>query len=192
MKHYLMRSGQRVTVREANEDDAAAIEYVVNSVASEKYYIVPERSREDWDEVIKQIKDRRGLIIVAQVDGKTVGMAHLVRGRLEKSKHVGFLGISVLRGSRRIGIGKAMMNYMIEWAERQEELEKVSLTVFSTNKAAINLYRRFGFNIEGTSKKQYKIEGRHIDVNYGKILDLAFLFQIANQAFEDQFSVAVL
>jgi RimJ/RimL family protein N-acetyltransferase len=192
MKHYLMRSGQRVTVREANEDDAAAIEDVVNRVASEKYYIVPERSREDWDEVIKQIKDRRGLIIVAQVDGKTVGMAHLVRGRLEKSKHVGFLGISVLRGSRRIGIGKAMMNYMIEWAERQEELEKVSLTVFSTNKAAINLYRRFGFNIEGTSKKQYKIEGRHIDVNYGKILDLAFLFQIANQAFEDQFSVAVL
>ena len=124
MKRYLMRSGQRVTVREANEDDAAAIEDVVNRVASEKYYIVPERSREDWDEAIKEIKGRRGLIIVAQVDGKTVGMAHLVRGKVEKSKHVGFLGISILRGFRRIGIGTAMMNYIMGWAEKQEGLEK--------------------------------------------------------------------
>jgi N-acetylglutamate synthase-like GNAT family acetyltransferase len=90
MKRHLVRSGQRVTVREANEDDAAAIEDVVNRVALEKYYIVPERSRKDWDEVIKEIKGRRGLIIVAQVDGKTVGMAHLVRGKFEKIRHVVF------------------------------------------------------------------------------------------------------
>jgi RimJ/RimL family protein N-acetyltransferase len=171
MKQYLVRSGQRVTVREANEDDAAAIEDVVNRVALEKYYIVPERSRKDWDEVIKEIKGRRGLIIVAQVDGKTVGMAHLVRGKFEKIRHVGFLGISVLRGFRRTGIGTAMMNYIMGWAEKQEELEKVSLTVFSTNKAAINLYRRFGFKVEGISKKQYKIEGRYIDeITMGKFL----------------------
>jgi RimJ/RimL family protein N-acetyltransferase len=171
MKRYLTRSGQGVTVREANDDDAAAIEDIVNCVALEKYYIVPERSREDWDEAIKEIKGRRGLIIVAQVDEKIVGMAHLARGRLKKIRHIGFLGISILRGFRGIGIGTAMMNYMLEWAEKQGELEKVSLTVFSTNKAAINLYRRFGFKVEGTSKKHYKIEGRYIDeITMGKFL----------------------
>lgn len=171
MKRYLTMSGQGVTIREANDDDAAAIEDIVNCVALEKYYIVPERSREDWDEAIKEIKGRRGLIIVAQVDEKIVGMAHLVRGRLKKIRHIGFLGISILNGFRGIGIGTAMMNYILEWAEKQGELEKVSLTVFSTNRAAINLYRKFGFKVEGTSKKQYKIEGRYIDeITMGKFL----------------------
>jgi len=163
MKQYLLKNGRKFTVREANEDDAEAMKNVVNSVASEKYYVVPERSREDWDEAIREIKNRKGLIITAQVDERTIGMAHLVRGKFEKNKHVGFLGISIVNEFRGMGIGTAMMNYIIEWARRQKGLEKISLTVFSTNEAAINLYRTFGFQIEGMSKKQYKIEGKYID-----------------------------
>ena len=171
MKQYPLENGRRVTVREANEDDALAIKNIVNSVASEKYYVVPERSREDWDEAIREIKNRKGLIIVAEANDRIVGMAYLVRGKFEKNKHVGFLGISVLKGKRGIGVGEAMMKYMMEWSQQQDELEKISLTVFSTNKAAINLYRKFGFEIEGINKKQYKIEGKYIDeIMMGKFL----------------------
>jgi RimJ/RimL family protein N-acetyltransferase len=50
-------------------------------------------------------------------------------------------------------------------------LEKISLTVFSTNKPAISLYRKLGFEVEGISKKQYKIEGKYVDeVTMGKFL----------------------
>lgn len=172
MKQYLLKNGQTITVKEANEDDGEAIKNVVNSVGSEKYYVVPERSREDWDEAIREIKNRKGLIIVTQLDEKTVGMIYLVRGKFEKNKHVGFLGISILKEFRKIGIGTAMMKYIMEWARRQKGLEKGSLTVFSTNEAAINLYRTFGFQIEGISKKQYKIEGKYIDETImGKFLD---------------------
>ena len=163
MKQYLLKNGRKFTVREANEHDGEAIKSIVNSVASEKYYVVPERSREDWDEAIREIKRRKGLTIIAQANEKTVGVAHLVRGKFKKNKHVGFLGISILKEFRKIGIGTAMMNYMVKWARRQKGLEKISLTVFSTNEAAINLYCTFGFRIEGMSKKQYKIEGRYID-----------------------------
>jgi RimJ/RimL family protein N-acetyltransferase len=163
LKQYLLKSGQAVTVIEANKDDAVAIKNIVNSVASEKYYVVPERSREDWDEAIREIKNRKGLIIIAQANEKTVGMAHLVRGKFEKNKHVAFLGIIISKEFRRIGVGTAMMNYIMEWAKKQKGLEKISLTAFSTNETAINLYRTFGFETEGTSKKQYKIEGKHID-----------------------------
>lgn len=41
------------------------------------------------------------------------------------------------------------------------DTEKTSLTVFSTNKAAINLHRKFGFEIEGISKNQFRIEGKN-------------------------------
>jgi len=171
MKQNLPNSGQTITIRDASEDDAMVIKNIVNSVASEKYNVVPERSREDWDEAIREIKSRNGLVIVAQVNGKIVGMAHLVGGKFEKNKHVGFLGILILKEFRRFGVGTVMMNYIMEWANKQRELKKISLTVFSTNKAAISLYRKFGFKIEGISRKQYKIEEKYIDeITMGKFL----------------------
>jgi RimJ/RimL family protein N-acetyltransferase len=156
------RSGSFV-LRDADENDAKAIKDIINSVASEKRYISPESSREDWDKTIREIKDRKGRIIVSEVDGKTVGMAYLVGGKFENDRHVAFLGITILKGFRRMGIGTAAMKRLVEWAKSQGELEKISLKVFSTNSPAINLYRKFRFEVEGISKRQCKIEGRYVD-----------------------------
>ena len=54
-----------VNIREALEDDASSIKKIVNSVASEKYYVVPERSREDWDQAIREIKKRKGIAVIS-------------------------------------------------------------------------------------------------------------------------------
>jgi len=50
----------------------------------------------------------------------------------------------------------------MEWTEKTG-LEKVSLTVFSTNKPAIRLYAKFGFQIEGIMRKQFKVKGKYVD-----------------------------
>jgi len=63
---------------------------------------------------------------------------------------------------RDIGIGKAMMDYMIDWAKKNG-YEKISLSVFSTNKRAINLYKKFGFEIEGAKKREIKIDEEYVD-----------------------------
>ena len=163
MKSYPTKNGRTVIIREATEKDAKAITDIVNSVASEKRYIVTEKSREDWDKAVSEIREKeRGLLMVAQVNGKVVGMGHLTKGKWEKNRHVGFLGMVILKEFREIGIGTAMMDYMMRWA-RQEQLEKISLSVFSTNKRAIRLYQKFGFELEGTIKRQYKIEGKYVD-----------------------------
>jgi hypothetical protein len=163
MKSYSTKNGRIAIVREAIEEDARALTDVVNSVASEERYIVTEKSREDWDKAVSEIREKkRGLLIVAQVDGKVVGMAHLTKGKWEKNRHVGFLGMVILKGFREIGIGTAMMDYMMGWAI-QERLEKISLSVFSTNERAIRLYEKFGFKLEGTINRQYKIEGKYVD-----------------------------
>jgi RimJ/RimL family protein N-acetyltransferase len=146
-------------VREAVGKDAVSIGDVVNRVASERIYVVPESSRENW----REIKGRKGSIIVARTDGKIVGMAYLVRGKFEKDRHVAFLGISVLKEFRGVGIGAGLIDKLMKWAEKQPGLEKISLTVFSTNRPAINLYRKFGFQEEGVSKRQYRINGKYVD-----------------------------
>ncbi len=42
-------------------------------------------------------------------------------------------------------------------------LEKVELNVYSENKAAISLYKKFGFEQEGFIRKYRKLEGRYFD-----------------------------
>ena len=96
-------------------------------------------------------------MVVSEVQGKVVGMAHLVKGKYDKNSHVGFLGMSIIKGFRSVGVATAMRAYMLEWAKR-EGLEKISLTTFSTNKIAMSLYRKFGFEVEGTSKNTTSLE----------------------------------
>jgi ribosomal protein S18 acetylase RimI-like enzyme len=80
---------------------------------------------------------------------------------LGMSQHAVDLGINIIGDFRRIGIGKAMMDYMIGWA-KEKGYEKITLSVFSTNQRAINLYKKFGFKIEGM-KKKYMINGKYAD-----------------------------
>lgn len=77
-------------MREADESDVKAIENLANSVASERRFIVPDRSRSDWDVIIGEIKKRNSLIIVAQINDGVVGMAHLAKGKLPKIDMWGF------------------------------------------------------------------------------------------------------
>jgi RimJ/RimL family protein N-acetyltransferase len=76
--------------------------------------------------------------------------------------HVGEIGISILKDHRGVGIGTAMMDFLVKWA-REKGLEKLSLSTFSTNVRAINLFKKFGFEIEGVKKKQFKIRGEYAD-----------------------------
>jgi len=160
---YSLENGQSVVIREAATHDATDIERIVNSVASEKIFIVPDKSRKDWDKAIEDIKRRKSLIIVALANERIVGMAHLVKGRFVKNEHVSELGILVLKDFRRKGIGTSMMKCLMDWAEKQSGLNKISLTVFATNKPAIELYKKFGFSVEGVCKKHYRIKGSFVD-----------------------------
>ena len=52
----------------------------------------------------------------------------------------------------------------LEWAEANPLIEKVGMSVFSTNADAIRLYRRLGFIEEGRRAKQIKLwPGQFVD-----------------------------
>lgn len=99
----------------------------------------------------------------AEIDGKLVGSLSLARyGNLKKTEHVRSLGMGVAEAYRGKGVGIALMDYAIKWA-RGRKLDKIGLSVFSTNKRAIRLYEKFGFAREGVRKKQFRIDGRYVD-----------------------------
>ncbi len=63
-----------------------------------------------------------------------------------------------------MGIGKELIEALLDWAEANPLIEKVSLGVFSTNHRAISLYKRLGFIEEGRKIKEFKMsENEYVD-----------------------------
>ncbi len=164
---YLLKNGLSVVIREAEVKDAENIINVINRVGAEKVFIFTESfvHDADWEKsfIQEHVKDKKdALSVVAEIEGNIIGVSNIQSGRSPKNRHVGSLGIMIVKEWRELGIGTAMTTYMTNWA-KSKGLEKLYLSVFSTNQRAINLYKKFNFQVEGTRKKQYKIEGKYVD-----------------------------
>jgi RimJ/RimL family protein N-acetyltransferase len=61
------------------------------------------------------------------------------------------------------GYGTEATHLTLEYAFRRLNLRKVSLGVVSTNQAAIKIYKRVGFVVEGVKRKEYYIGGEYVD-----------------------------
>jgi ribosomal protein S18 acetylase RimI-like enzyme len=66
-------------------------------------------------------------------------------------------GLAVDRGSRRLGIGRALVREAVEWA-RSEGIRAVALHVSVANPGAIALYRAEGFDVRRRLRAFYSPE----------------------------------
>ena len=165
-RHVHLDDGRTVRLRRAKPSDAAGMIAHGNAVGAEGIYIMTERVRRTVPEeqaAIRNARGEKGLWLVAESGGKIVGSADVSRGRHRKSRHVGELGIALRKEWRGVGLGRAMMEAMIEWA-CSARLRKLFLEVFSTNTRAIRLYRGLGFIEEGRLKGQVVLRGKEADV----------------------------
>lgn len=163
---YRLKDGRPLIIREARVEDAEAILNVVKEVASEENLILLDKEEYDVSPERRHILSAKSsgktLILVAEVDGKIVGVGELKIGRFKKNSHTAELGLAIIKEFRGLGVGKALMEEMLNCAKTRG-VEKIWLSVFSTNNAAITLYKKFGFVIEGVRKKQFKIGSNYVD-----------------------------
>lgn len=64
--------------------------------------------------------------------------------------------IAVLEPFRSLGIGKKLVNRLIEYAE-EKGLNFITLEVRESNERAIGLYKSFGFEIQGKRRNFYTL-----------------------------------
>ena len=164
-KEFVLKDGRKGVIRTAEEAHTEKVLKQIISVLEEAEYTVttyPEGGAdftvEKEREWIKNHMEGDGkLLVVAEVDGEIVGSADLHNGERKRIQHVGAVGITVLKDFRGYGVGKALMETVIEWASGHPVIEKIGLGVFSNNTGAINLYRKLGFVKEGQKVKEIKI-----------------------------------
>jgi putative acetyltransferase len=107
---------------------------------------------------------RTDLLLVAEADGALVGNAGLdpVSSALRR-RHAMNLGILVARDWQRRGVGTRLMAALLDAADRWLGCLRIELTVYTDNAAAIALYRKFGFEIEGAHRGFALRDGRYVD-----------------------------
>ncbi|UCH89400.1 MAG: GNAT family N-acetyltransferase [Thermoplasmata archaeon] len=159
------KDGKNYTIRRARGEDAGKIVDCINSVGAEKIHIVIEKfsHNAEWEKnYIESLDLDNVLYLVVEMKGAIVGMLSLEREKYNKLMHTATLGMILMKGYRQSGIGSALLETSIEWA-KLKKIKKICLSCFSTNRAAITLYKKFGFEEEGRRKNQFKIDGKYAD-----------------------------
>ncbi|MCQ1537270.1 GNAT family N-acetyltransferase [Methanosarcina sp. KYL-1] len=103
-------------------------------------------------------------VLVAEVDEKVVGMVGIHVFKSARQRHTASLGMMVRTECQGQGIGKKLVENILDLADNWLMLVRIELDVTEDNERAIGLYKSFGFEIEG--KKKYSI------IKGGKYADL--------------------
>ena len=98
----------------------------------------------------------------AYLNGIPVGMSILYLQPYQKFSHQCLFAIIVDEKHRNQGIGKALIETMIEAARDKFKIEVLHLEVYQGN-PAIRLYERMGFQVYGRQPKFIKMDGQYFD-----------------------------
>ena len=155
----------KITIRPATEDDAEAFAKVfADRSASNGTLQHPYTSTEVWRTRLAGNVGTRQVVLAAVVNGRVVGNAgvHAVSDN-PRQKHVCSLGISIAHAYQGRGVGRALMNACLDFADRWANYSRVTLTVHADNARAIALYESLGFKHEGRLRDLSFREGGYVD-----------------------------
>jgi ribosomal protein S18 acetylase RimI-like enzyme len=103
--------------------------------------------------------------VCVAVDGEEL-VGYLILGpwvTLESAAHVAEVrGLAVAPECQGDGIGARLLEAAID-RSRRESVRRLVLRVLSTNAGARRLYERHGFEVEGTRREAFLLEGAYVD-----------------------------
>ncbi len=104
--------------------------------------------------------------LVAQLGDKVIGNLgiHAVSKSM-RMRHVYGIGMAVHDAYTRQGAGAALVAAALNLTDNWLQATRVELTVYVDNAPAIALYKKFGFEIEGTMRKYAFRNGVYVDAH---------------------------
>jgi len=159
-----------LTIREAQTIDAADIVAYFNVVTNEPGINLLTSPGEFKRTVVEEqqiITDFaaacNSLFLVAEDEGKIAGVLTCRGGERRANAHCTTLGITVAQEYRGRGVGAALMQHAIDWAQGSGCVRRMDLYVFNGNQTAIRLYEKFGFVAEGCLRRAIYRDGEFQD-----------------------------
>jgi len=111
--------------------------------------------------------DGADCIYGAVAGGTLAGVAGLSREPRAKNRHKAVVfGMYVAPEHAKLGIGAALLRYVIDRARREPGLEQLVLTVTETNVVARTLYEKAGFRSFGIEPRAIRVGDAYFEKNH--------------------------
>ncbi|GGC77090.1 GCN5 family N-acetyltransferase [Thalassobacillus devorans] len=155
-------------VREIKVTDAKGLSILTKQVEDSSDYMLwePEEriiNRERQLKMIKSVQEKENsTILIAENCGALVGYLLAFGGSAKRNNHSAYIVIGISKDYRGQGIGTKLFRKLEEWAANHN-IHRLELTTVTKNEAGLSLYKKMGFEIEGTKRHSLFINGKWID-----------------------------
>ena len=155
-------------IREIEMNDAEQLNELIKKVESEADYTLmgagerqttPEQQLTQVERILGQ---ENSTILVAEEEDKLVGYLLCMGGSAARIRHSAYLVVGIVREYRGKGVGTKLLQALDQWV-KSRELTRLELTVVTKNGPGIALYKKSGFEIEGTKLQSLKVDGVYHD-----------------------------
>jgi putative acetyltransferase len=153
------------TIRRAEPDDYAALHRIFSGTQVVWGTLqLPYPSLENWRNRLAEPVDGFYRLVACAGD-EVVGEFSLVTfPNHPRRRHVGQVGMAVRDDWQGKGVGSALMQAGLNLADKWLNLSRIELEVYKDNEAAVRLYQKSGFTIEGTMTGYAYRDGQFVDV----------------------------
>ncbi|KQL41979.1 GCN5 family acetyltransferase [Bacillus sp. FJAT-25509] len=105
------------------------------------------------------------IFVAEETFGILVGYAFAIGSTAKRKKHSVYLVVGILEEYTGKGIGTKLFQALEEWAINHS-IFRLELTVVKQNEAGVGLYKKMGYEIEGTKRGSLLIDGKSFDEFY--------------------------
>jgi len=166
---YILKSGDQINIRVPEVNEAQKLldlkrGYIKNT---KTLPLILEEYPDDVEKEARLITEyetsSNSILLIAECNGVFVGNIDLTGNKRNKMAHTGMLGMGIKETWRNQGLGKLLINSVMDWCRTQSKIKIVWLDVYASNASGYHLYSETGFEVCGTIKNFFKEGERYID-----------------------------
>ncbi len=173
MERFIL-GGKEFAIRNFCEDDLRSPEKFlayINNIADDPSAMISIREKKTLEQEKEWLIDMLSIVKISKMVLLVVEFDDLIVGGAEVSlcpgcqEHVAEFSISIIKDYRGIGLGSYLLPRIIDMAEKslRPNPKIIRLTVFSSNKHAIALYHKYGFETVACIPNQFEFDGQIVD-----------------------------
>lgn len=152
-----------VIVRHAEPDDYKAVQEVFSGPKAVAGTLqLPFPSAEVWRGRLSGPPENMHQL-VACVEGEVIGEISLWTQNKPRVRHTAGFGMAVRDDWQGRGVGTALLEAVLDLADNWLDVTRVELQVYTDNEAGVALYKKFGFEVEGTHRRYAFRNGEYVD-----------------------------
>jgi RimJ/RimL family protein N-acetyltransferase len=151
-------SNSEIIIRNLNVlDNVAYLDFAFN-IINENIYSISSRSEFDYSPeeekewIERMLLNKHNICIVALYENRIIANLNIIQNNFRKMSHVAELIINIDKEFRGQGLGGKILSLALKSAHKDPCIKIITLEVIETNRRAINLYKKFGFVVDGIHK----------------------------------------